>query len=102
MGLADETLRAVTEAGYETPTPIQKQAVPVVLQGRDVMGIAQTGTGKTAAYMLPILMKTKYAQGDQPRVLILGPTTHFPQAQQARDPARQAMPKSFMSSSTRP
>ena len=55
MGLADETLRAVTEAGYETPTPIQKQAVPVVLQGRDVMGIAQTGTGKTAGFTLPMI-----------------------------------------------
>lgn len=76
MGLADETLRAVTEAGYETPTPIQKQAVPVVLQGRDVMGIAQTGTGKTAGFTLPMIdiLSQGRARARMPRSLILEPT----------------------------
>ena len=76
MGLADETLRAVTEAGYETPTPIQKQAIPVVLQGRDVMGIAQTGTGKTAGFTLPMIdiLAQGRARARMPRSLILEPT----------------------------
>jgi superfamily II DNA/RNA helicase len=76
MGLADETLRAVTEAGYETPTPIQKQAIPVVLQGRDVMGIAQTGTGKTAGFTLPMIdiLSQGRARARMPRSLILEPT----------------------------
>jgi superfamily II DNA/RNA helicase len=55
FGLAPEILRALTEQGYEYPTPIQEQAIPVVLQGRDVMGAAQTGTGKTAGFSLPII-----------------------------------------------
>lgn len=68
--------KAVRNAGYETPTPIQEQAIPVVMTGRDVFGIAQTGTGKTAAFSLPILHRlfnegpVKYG----PRVLILAPT----------------------------
>src|SRR5262245_44426132 len=57
LGLLPELLRAVTDAGYTTPTPIQSQAIPVVLTGRDVMGGAQTGTGKTAGFALPILQK---------------------------------------------
>lgn len=60
--------------GFEHPTVIQQKCIPVVLAGQEVIGIAQTGTGKTAAYMLPILMKVKYAQGNEPRVLILAPT----------------------------
>lgn len=55
FGLAPEILRALSEQGYEYPTPIQEQAIPVVLQGRDVMGAAQTGTGKTAGFSLPII-----------------------------------------------
>jgi len=65
---------AIEEAGYQAPTPIQEQAIPLVMGGHDVLGIAQTGTGKTAAYLLPILMKVKYAQGKMMRVLILAPT----------------------------
>ena len=65
---------AIEEAGYQTPTPIQEQAIPIILDNHDVLGIAQTGTGKTAAYVLPILMKVKYAQGKDPRALILAPT----------------------------
>jgi len=69
-----QLLTAIEEAGYTTPTPIQQKAIPPILAGQDVMGIAQTGTGKTAAFVLPILMKLKYAQGDHVRALILSPT----------------------------
>ena len=55
LGLSPEVLKAVTDAGYDTPTPIQAQAIPSVLAGKDLLGIAQTGTGKTAAFALPIL-----------------------------------------------
>lgn len=69
-----QLLNAIEEAGYSEPTPIQEQAIPLSLSGHDVIGLAQTGTGKTAAYLLPLLMKVKYAQGDHPRALILAPT----------------------------
>jgi ATP-dependent RNA helicase RhlE len=69
-----QLLTAIEEAGYITPTPIQEKGIPPILNGQDVMGIAQTGTGKTAAYVLPILMKLRYAQGDEPRALIMAPT----------------------------
>jgi ATP-dependent RNA helicase RhlE len=55
FGLAEPIVRAIAEEGYTTPTPIQAQAIPVVLGGRDLVGIAQTGTGKTASFALPIL-----------------------------------------------
>ncbi len=76
LGLAPETLRAVEEAGYTTPTPIQAQAIPVVLQGRDVLGIAQTGTGKTASFTLPMIdiLSQGRARARMPRSLILEPT----------------------------
>ncbi|HWA00736.1 MAG TPA: DEAD/DEAH box helicase [Caulobacterales bacterium] len=76
LGLSPPTLRAVHESGYTQPTPIQAQAIPVVLQGRDVLGIAQTGTGKTASFTLPmidILAKGR-ARARMPRTLILEPT----------------------------
>ncbi|MGK6351822.1 DEAD/DEAH box helicase [Parapedobacter sp. DT-150] len=69
-----QILNAIEEAGYTTPTPIQQKAVPPILAGQDVMGIAQTGTGKTAAFVLPILMKLSHAQGNEARALILSPT----------------------------
>ncbi len=76
LGLSPEVLRAVADAGYIEPTPIQEKAIPVALQGRDLLGIAQTGTGKTAAFTLPmidILMGGK-AKARMPRSLILAPT----------------------------
>ncbi|WP_404828214.1 DEAD/DEAH box helicase [Sphingobacterium cellulitidis] len=69
-----QILNAIAEAGYTTTTEIQEKAITPILAGQDVMGIAQTGTGKTAAFVLPMLMKLKYAQGNDPRALILSPT----------------------------
>src|SRR5690606_13355886 len=69
-----QILNAIEEAGYTDPTPIQQKAIPPILAGQDVMGVAQTGTGKTAAFVLPLLMKLKYAQGEDPRALIFSPT----------------------------
>jgi len=81
LGLAPNLLRAVDESGYTTPTPIQAQAIPIVLAGKDVMGGAQTGTGKTAAFALPILQKLMPLANASPsparhpvRALILTPT----------------------------
>ncbi len=64
----------ISAAGYTTPTPIQAQAMPPVLQGRDVMGLAQTGTGKTAAFVLPILQRLLQGERGKPRALIIAPT----------------------------
>lgn len=72
--LNKQLLTAVEEAGYTEPTPIQQKVITPILAGQDIMGVAQTGTGKTAAFVLPMLMKLKYAQGDIPRALILLPT----------------------------
>ena len=69
-----QILSAIADAGYTEPTPIQQKAINPILSGQDIMGIAQTGTGKTAAYVLPMLMKLKYAQGQDVRALILAPT----------------------------
>ncbi|MCW5640110.1 MAG: DEAD/DEAH box helicase, partial [Rubrivivax sp.] len=81
LGLAEPLVRAVHEHGYDTPTPIQAQAIPIVLQGADVLGGAQTGTGKTAGFTLPMLQRLmaqpakKDARGRVPiRALILTPT----------------------------
>ncbi|TKB10743.1 DEAD/DEAH box helicase [Desulforhopalus sp. IMCC35007] len=77
MGLSAPLLRAVEEQGYQTPTPIQVKAIPVVLAGRDLMAAAQTGTGKTAGFALPILEKLSKgprAKANQVRTLILTPT----------------------------
>ncbi|MFT7031589.1 MAG: ATP-dependent RNA helicase RhlE [Cyclobacteriaceae bacterium] len=74
LKLNKQILNAINESGYEVPSPIQKKAIPLVLAGHDVLGIAQTGTGKTAAFVLPLLMKLKYAQGQHLRALILAPT----------------------------
>lgn len=69
-----QLLMAIAEAGYDVPTEIQQKAITPILSGQDVMGIAQTGTGKTAAFVLPLLMNLKYAQGNDPRALIITPT----------------------------
>jgi len=74
LKLNRQLLNAVDDARYEKPTAIQQKAIPLILNGHDLMGIAQTGTGKTAAFVLPILMKVKYAQGNDVRALILAPT----------------------------
>lgn len=72
--LNKQLLDAVAEAGFESPTEVQRKCIPLIMGGQQIIGIAQTGTGKTAAYLLPILMKTKFAQGKDPRILILVPT----------------------------
>lgn len=78
LGLGDNLVRAVKDAGYETPTPIQALAIPPILKGRDVFGCAQTGTGKTAAFMLPIMRmiekKSNYPKPLEFRALVLAPT----------------------------
>ena len=76
LGLSDEVLRAVSDSGYTEPTPIQRDAIPVVLMGRDVLGCAQTGTGKTASFTLPMIdiLASGQAKARMPRSLILEPT----------------------------
>ena len=74
LGLKPELSRAVAEKGYVTPTPIQREAIPAVLAGRDVLAGAQTGTGKTAAFVLPILQNLASHQVGAPRALVLTPT----------------------------
>ena len=76
LGLSDELLRAVEESGYNDPTPIQRQAIPSVLMARDIIGIAQTGTGKTAGFVLPMIdiLSQGRSRARMPRSLILEPT----------------------------
>jgi len=76
IGLSEKVLAAVEASGYTTPTPIQEQSIPSALQGRDILGIAQTGTGKTAAFVLPMLCRLEQgrARARMPRTLILEPT----------------------------
>jgi ATP-dependent RNA helicase RhlE len=86
LGLLPELLRAVADKGYDTPTPIQLKAIPAVLAGRDVLAGAQTGTGKTAGFILPILQKLNDSQARTPRALVLTPTREL--AAQVADSAR--------------
>ncbi|HEV2161240.1 MAG TPA: DEAD/DEAH box helicase [Stellaceae bacterium] len=76
LGLSPEVLRAVEDAGYKQPTPIQEQAIPYVLMGRDVLGCAQTGTGKTASFTLPMIdiLASGRARARMPRTLVIEPT----------------------------
>src|SRR5215475_10591575 len=86
LGLKPELVRAVSEKGYNEPTPIQAQAIPAILAGRDVLAGAQTGTGKTAAFVLPVLQKLGQATGRTPRALVLTPTREL--AAQVAESAR--------------
>src|SRR3954471_12344861 len=76
LGLSAPVLKAVSEKGYTTPTPIQEKAIPIVLMGRDILGCAQTGTGKTASFVLPMIdiLSEGRAKSRMPRTLILEPT----------------------------
>ncbi len=89
LGLSRELLKAIFEQGYTQPTPIQQQAIPAILQGKDVFASAQTGTGKTAGFTLPLLHNlnnTSLNKSDRPRALILLPTREL--AQQVGDSVR--------------
>ena len=81
LGLSPEILAAVAKAGYREPTPIQRQSIPIALQGRDLLGCAQTGTGKTAAFVLPMIdiLAGGRAKARMPRALILSPTRELAQ-----------------------
>lgn len=76
LGLGDELLKAIAEIGYTTPTPIQEKAIPIVLMARDLIGLAQTGTGKTASFTLPMIemLSSGRARSRMPRSLVLAPT----------------------------
>jgi ATP-dependent RNA helicase RhlE len=74
LNLSKQLLRALDDIGFENPTPIQEKAFPIISSGTDAVGIAQTGTGKTFAYLLPILRQLTYSEQRQPRVLIVVPT----------------------------
>jgi ATP-dependent RNA helicase RhlE len=101
LGLSPELLRAVADKGYDTPSPIQVQAIPAVLSGRDVLAGAQTGTGKTAGFVLPILQRLNLEslQGTQraPRALVLAPTRELAAqvAQSARDYGKYVQLRTF-------
>ncbi len=82
-----QLLNAVAELGYTEPTPIQQQTIPLSLGNHDVLGIAQTGTGKTAAYLLPLLMKIKYAQGNNPAGADSGANARIGHADQSKPSA---------------
>ena len=76
LGLSEELLKAVADSGYDDPTPIQRAAIPSVLMGKDLIGIAQTGTGKTAGFVLPMIdiLHEGRSRARMPRSLILEPT----------------------------
>src|SRR5215208_5758923 len=74
LGLAPAQVSACESLGYNTPTPIQRQAIPIILTGHDVIGCAETGTGKTAAFLLPIIQRLSDKARPGLRVLVLAPT----------------------------
>jgi len=74
FNLSRQLQTAVADLGFDRPTPIQSESFPVILSGKDVVGIAQTGTGKTLAYILPVLQDLKFSKQLNPRVLVLVPT----------------------------
>ena len=81
LGLSQAALAAVDRLGYENPTPVQEQAIPLVLEGRDLIAAASTGTGKTAAFLLPVLsvLPRVKGRGRAPRVLVVSPTRELAQ-----------------------
>ena len=80
LGLSDQALEAVARLGYEAPTPVQEQAIPLALEGRDLIAAAKTGTGKTAAFSLPSLDRLEHAKGGQgPLMLVVTPTRELAQ-----------------------
>jgi len=74
LNLTTPLLNGLSDMGFEVPTPIQEKAFPIIMSGKDTVGIAQTGTGKTVAYLLPVIRQLRYSEQKQPRVLILVPT----------------------------
>ena len=74
LNLTKQQLKALNDIGFETPTPIQEKAFPIIMSGKDAVGISQTGTGKTFAYILPILRQLTFSEQRQPRILIVVPT----------------------------
>ena len=81
LGLSEAIVRAVEREGYTTPTGIQAEAIPVLLTGRDLVGLAQTGTGKTASYALPMIdiLASGSSKARMPRALVLAPTRELAQ-----------------------
>lgn len=75
LKLSKSLLKALEEIGFSVPTPVQELAIPVIQSGVNVVGIAQTGTGKTAAYLLPLLTRLVKAEGPEPRCLVLVPAS---------------------------
>ena len=83
LGLSGQALQAVAQLGYSTPTPVQEQAIPKVLEGRDLIAAAKTGTGKTAAFSLPTMDKLGHAKGNKgPLMLVVTPTREAAQAEE--------------------
>src|SRR3954465_2750341 len=74
LGLAPAQVRSCESLGYKTPTPIQTKAIPIILTGQDLIGCAETGTGKTAAFLLPIIQRISERSRPGVRVLVLAPT----------------------------
>jgi ATP-dependent RNA helicase RhlE len=74
LNISKQLLNAITDMGFEKPTPIQEEAFPIAMSGKNIVGIAQTGTGKTLAYMLPILQQFKFSKDYKPKAIILVPT----------------------------
>ena len=74
FNLPKSVQKAIDDLGFVTPTPIQEKSFSVIMSGRDMMGIAQTGTGKTFAYLLPLLKLYKFTPTDTPKIVILVPT----------------------------
>lgn len=90
LNIAEPVLRALGEKGYETPTPIQEQAIPVLMVGRDIFGIARTGTGKTAAFAIPIILKLMEERAAKPRMPHVRKPRWQPQAQPAPEEGKPA------------